>query len=359
MFLFRGGKASNGPSLMNIMMELRKCCNHPFLIRGMEQRIKELLDAHTAEAVNKQLVQSSGKLILLDKLLHKLGTNGHRVLIFSQMVRMLDILEDYLNYRKLQFERLDGGITGADRQAAIDRFSNPDSTAFIMLLSTRAGGLGLNLCCADTVIIYDSDWNPQNDLQAQARSHRIGQTKAVKVFRLVTRKTYEMSMFERASIKLGLDKALLNDQLEVTKGKKKLSAKEINTVLKHGAYALFEEEGDNGNSSFQASKQFEEASIDQILKEQSREIEYKPSQDAAAISNGFSKAAFVSEENGVKVDIDDPEFWSKVAGFKKEDVAADEADLKLGKGRISTRNIMDQNTVRKRRGGKSCYVLTY
>lgn len=292
-------------------------------------------------------MQSSGKLILLDKLLDKLGRNGHRVLIFSQMVRMLDILEDYLNYRKLEFERLDGGITGADRQAAIDRFSKPESTAFIMLLSTRAGGLGLNLCCADTVIIYDSDWNPQNDLQAQARSHRIGQTKAVKVFRLVTRKTYEMSMFERASIKLGLDKALLNDQLEATKTKKKMSAKEINNVLKHGAYALLEEDEEG-----ESSKQFEEATIEQILKEQSREVEYKPSQDAAAIANGFSKAAFISEENGVKVDIDDPEFWTKVAGFRKEDVAQDEADLVLGRGRISTRNIVDQNTVRKRRGGK-------
>ena len=107
------------------------------------------------------------------------------------------------------YERIDGRIRGNLRQEAIDRFSKPDSEKFVFLLCTRAGGLGINLTAADTVIIFDSDWNPQNDLQAQARCHRIGQSKAVKVYRLITRNSYEREMFDKASLKLGLDKAVL------------------------------------------------------------------------------------------------------------------------------------------------------
>ena len=123
---------------------------------------------------------------------------------------MLDILEEYCQLRQYKVARIDGQTRGSDRQEAIDAFSRPDSDYFIFLLSTRAGGLGINLTAADTVIIYDSDWNPQNDIQAQARCHRIGQDKAVKVYRLITNRTYEMEMFQRANLKLGLDKAVLN-----------------------------------------------------------------------------------------------------------------------------------------------------
>ena len=126
------------------------------------------------------------------------------------MVRMLDIIQDYLTMKGYAFERIDGGIKMGDRQAAIDRFSAPNSDRFIFLICTRAGGFGINLTAADTVIIYDSDWNPQNDIQAQARCHRIGQDKAVNVYRLITNRTYEMEMFQRANMKLGLDKAVLN-----------------------------------------------------------------------------------------------------------------------------------------------------
>lgn len=119
--------------------------------------------------------------MLLDKLLPKLQAEGHKVLIFSQMTTMLDILQRFLAARGFTYERIDGTIRGQDRQAAIDRFSAPGSDRFVFLLSTRAGGVGINLTAADTVIIYDSDWNPQNDIQAQARAHRIGQTEEVKV----------------------------------------------------------------------------------------------------------------------------------------------------------------------------------
>ena len=149
-------------------------------------------------------------MVLLDKLLPKLHSQGHRVLLFSQMVSMLNIIQDYLTIKGYSFERIDGNVKINDRQAAIDRFSAPGSDRFIFLICTRAGGVGINLTAADTVIIYDSDWNPQNDIQAQARCHRIGQDKAVKVYRLITSHTYEMGMFQKANLKLGLDKAVLN-----------------------------------------------------------------------------------------------------------------------------------------------------
>jgi SNF2 family DNA or RNA helicase len=125
-------------------------------------------------------------MILLDKLLPKLKIGNHKVLIFSQMTKMLDILEDYLNYYHYVYQRLDGTGNVATRKDAIEMFTN-DSHVLIFLLSTRAGGFGINLTVAHTVIIYDSDWNPQNDIQAQARCHRIGQPKDVKIFRSITR----------------------------------------------------------------------------------------------------------------------------------------------------------------------------
>lgn len=132
------------------------------------------------------MVAASGKFQLLDKMLAKLKEQGHRVLIFSQMTKMLDILEDYLHFKKYEYERLDGSIPADVRQERIDRFNMPNSGVFCFLLSTRAGGLGINLATADTVIIFDSDWNPHNDLQALSRCHRIGQDKKVMIYRFVS-----------------------------------------------------------------------------------------------------------------------------------------------------------------------------
>ena len=156
-FLYKGG-AKDGPSLSNLAMELRKCCNHPFLIKGAETELaKHFVDVSPEEI----LVKSSGKMTLLDKLLPKLQADGHRVLIFSQFRIMLNLIEDYMIQKGFLFDRVDGTITGRKRQAAIDRYSDPNSKIFAMLLSTRAGGVGINLTSADTVIIFDSDWNPQ------------------------------------------------------------------------------------------------------------------------------------------------------------------------------------------------------
>lgn len=168
-FLLRAAKGCVVPKLMNIQMELRKCCNHPYLIDGVEEREAELLSEELAIEnkglsvsdmtfkkawLERCLLQSSGKLVLLDKLLPKLRGEGHKVLIFSQMTRVLNILEDFCGYRKFNTERLDGSVTGSLRQAAIDRFNN-DEDSFVFLLSTRAGGVGINLCAADTCIIFD------------------------------------------------------------------------------------------------------------------------------------------------------------------------------------------------------------
>ena len=168
-------------------------------------------------------------------------------------------------------ERIDGGVRGNDRQASIDRFSRPDSDKFVFLLCTRAGGLGINLTAADTVIIYDSDWNPQNDIQAQARCHRIGQKQLVKVYRLITTKTYEAAMFERSSKKLGLDQAVLQSMSKKSAGataeedKPALSKKEIDSLLKYGAYDIFREDYNGGTA-------YDEQDIDQILERSSRTI---------------------------------------------------------------------------------------
>ncbi|KAF8976792.1 Chromodomain-helicase-DNA-binding protein 9 [Entomortierella lignicola] len=307
-FLKKGGSA--GPSLINIMMELRKCCIHPYLIAGAEDRIVAEKNAVTAEAQYQCLIEASGKLVLIDKLLRKLKEGGHKVLIFSQMTRCLDLLQDYLRGRAYPYERIDGSIRGDMRQAAIDRFSTtPDS--FVFLLCTRAGGVGINLTAADTVVIFDSDWNPQNDLQATARCHRIGQTKPVQIYRLVTRNTYEKEMFDRASIKLGLDKAVLqkmdvmpnaDDLSDMPKPPSSLSKKEVEELLKKGAYgALLDDD--------ETSAKFCEEDIDQILERRTTVIKHSGNEKGSV----FSKATFSSTPSGEEVDVNDPQFWDKWA----------------------------------------------
>ena len=152
-FLHRDKRPLDGPSITNLAMQLRKCCNHPFLLKGVEDEVK------TRNPKSKDielLVNSSGKFVLLDKLLPRLQADGHRVLLFSQFKIMLDIIEDYMHIRRFKFERIDGSITGMKRQAAIDRFQSKDNGGreqpFVMLLSTRAGGVGINLTAADTCV---------------------------------------------------------------------------------------------------------------------------------------------------------------------------------------------------------------
>ena len=172
------GKKEGKTRLLNLVMQLRKCANHPYLFDGAEPGPPYTTDMH--------LIENSGKMVLLDKLLARFKAQGSRVLLFSQMSRVLDIMEDYCNFRGHQYCRIDGNTDHEDRIASIDEYNRPGSEKFIFLLTTRAGGLGINLVTADIVILFDSDWNPQVDLQAMDRAHRIGQTKQVYVFRLIT-----------------------------------------------------------------------------------------------------------------------------------------------------------------------------
>ncbi|MEQ2221090.1 Chromodomain-helicase-DNA-binding protein 9, partial [Ilyodon furcidens] len=340
-FLAKGAGQSNMPNLVNTMMELRKCCNHPYLIKGAEEKILEdFREVHSPTAADfhlQAMVQSAGKLVLIDKLLPKMKAGGHKVLIFSQMVRCLDILEDYLIQKRYLYERIDGRVRGNLRQAAIDRFSKPDLDRFVFLLCTRAGGLGINLTAADTCIIFDSDWNPQNDLQAQARCHRIGQNKAVKVYRLITRNSYEREMFDRASLKLGLDKAVLqsmsgrdNSLGGGTGGgaaQQQLSKKEIEDLLRRGAYGAIMDEEDEG-------AKFCEEDIDQILQRRTKTITI----ESEGRGSTFAKASFVASGNRTDISLDDPNFWDKWA--KKADI-----DMDMVNGRNSL--VIDTPRVRK------------
>ncbi|KAH6794585.1 DNA helicase INO80-like protein [Perilla frutescens var. hirtella] len=180
-------------NLMNIVIQLRKVCNHPELF----ERNEGSSYFHFGEITSSL---DSGKLQTLDILLKRLRAENHRVLLFAQMTKMLNILEDYMNYRKYRYLRLDGSSTIMDRRDMVKDFQHR-SDIFVFLLSTRAGGLGINLTAADTVIFYESDWNPTLDLQAMDRAHRLGQTKDVTVYRLICKETVEEKILQRASQK--------------------------------------------------------------------------------------------------------------------------------------------------------------
>ncbi|KAG0339177.1 hypothetical protein BG004_006931 [Podila humilis] len=200
----RASKTVSNMKLLNVAMQLRKVCNHPFLFDWPIDRRTNL------PVVSEELLNSSGKMLVLNRILPPLFERGHKVLIFSQFTTMLDIIEDWAeNYKSWPCCRIDGTVKQDDRRRQIAEFnSSPQLKLF--LLSTRAGGLGINLTSADTVIIFDSDWNPQMDLQAQDRVHRIGQTKPVMIYRLVTANTFESKIIERAASKRKLEKLVIH-----------------------------------------------------------------------------------------------------------------------------------------------------
>ncbi|EKM61557.1 uncharacterized protein PHACADRAFT_248237 [Phanerochaete carnosa HHB-10118-sp] len=219
------GKKEGKTRLMNMVMQLRKVTCHPYLFDGAEPGPPYTTDEH--------LIENSGKMVILDKLLNSMKAKGSRALIFSQMSRMLDILEDYCLFRGYKYCRIDGSTAHDDRITAIDEYNKPGSEKFIFLLTTRAGGLGINLTTADIVVLYDSDWNPQADLQAMDRAHRIGQTKQVYVFRYVTEGSVEERMLERAAQKLRLDQLVI--QQGRTQTSKAANKEELLEMITHGA----------------------------------------------------------------------------------------------------------------------------
>uniref|UniRef100_A0A673JSQ5 Chromodomain-helicase-DNA-binding protein 2-like n=1 Tax=Sinocyclocheilus rhinocerous TaxID=307959 RepID=A0A673JSQ5_9TELE len=289
------GTRGSSSGFLNVVMELKKCCNHGFLIKQPEEVENEKTQEHL-----QNLVRGSGKLVLLHKLLTRLRERGNRVLIFSQMVRMLDILAEYLSLNRYPFQRLDGSIKGELRKQALDHFNAEGSEDFCFLLSTRAGGLGINLASADTVVIFDSDWNPQNDLQAQARAHRIGQKKQVNIYRLVTKGTVEEDIIERAKKKMVLDHLVIQrmdttgrtvlDNSSANSNSNPFSKEELTAILKFGAEDLFKEpEGEESEP--------QEMDIDEILRlAETRESDQGSSATDELLSQ-FKVANFTMDES--------------------------------------------------------------
>ncbi|KAJ2503271.1 hypothetical protein IWW47_002906, partial [Coemansia sp. RSA 2052] len=192
-------------SLTNVLMEVRMLASHPYNLPNVEPRFASPAESHA------QMVAASGKLRLLHALLPELRRRGHRALVFAQFKRTLDILEDYLDAERIACARIDGDTPARLRQAAVDRFNAPGSPLLVFLLSTRTGGTGLNLTGADVVVVYDCDFNPQADIQAVARAHRIGQTRPVTVLKLVTENSAEERIVRRATRKLLIDHLVIGN----------------------------------------------------------------------------------------------------------------------------------------------------
>ncbi|PLW09074.1 hypothetical protein PCANC_23943 [Puccinia coronata f. sp. avenae] len=206
-------RSVNQMKLLNMVMQLRKVCNHPWLFDWP-------IDPKTGEQlVGQGLISASGKMLLLDKLLKGLFDRGHKVLVFSQFTSMLDIIQDWATeLKRWKVCRIDGVTRQESRREQMKEFNEGQgpNACHLFLLSTRAGGVGINLVAADTVILFDSDWNPQQDLQAQDRVHRIGQTKPVLVFRLVSGNTIESKMLEKAGQKRKLETLVIGNGFDLT-----------------------------------------------------------------------------------------------------------------------------------------------
>uniref|UniRef100_A0A8C7NPC5 SWI/SNF related BAF chromatin remodeling complex subunit ATPase 2 n=1 Tax=Oncorhynchus mykiss TaxID=8022 RepID=A0A8C7NPC5_ONCMY len=196
-------------TLMNTIMQLKKICNHPYMFPHIEESFAEHLGFPNGVISGHELYRASGKFELLDRILPKLHVTNHRVLLFCQMTSLMTIMEDYFAYRNFLYLRLDGTTKSEDRAALLKKFNEKGSQYFVFLLSTRAGGLGLNLQAADTVVIFDSDWNPHQDLQAQDRAHRIGQKNEVRVLRLCTVNSVEEKILAAAKYKLNVDQKVI------------------------------------------------------------------------------------------------------------------------------------------------------
>ena len=225
--------------LVNTLMQLRKCCNHPYLFPGIEPGPPFLDGPH--------LVENAGKLAVVDKLVEKLlvekKCEKNQILIFSQMTKMLDILDDYLRFKQIPHCRIDGSTASSDRQAMIDDFTAPETDKQVFLLSTRAGGLGINLVSANFVFLFDADFNPQSDLQAIDRAHRIGQKRPVTVYRFVSKSTVEEKITEKAAKKMLIDKLVIQKgQFGGKKREEEVSKDEMAHILKFGVSELFSTE---------------------------------------------------------------------------------------------------------------------
>ncbi|XP_029631010.1 chromodomain-helicase-DNA-binding protein 5 isoform X9 [Salmo trutta] len=369
----KGG--GNQVSLLNIMMDLKKCCNHPYLfpVAAMEAPVLP-----NGSYDGNQLVKSSGKLTLLQKMLKKLKDEGHRVLIFSQMTKMLDLLEDFLEYEGYKYERIDGGITGGLRQEAIDRFNAPGAQQFCFLLSTRAGGLGINLATADTVIIYDSDWNPHNDIQAFSRAHRIGQNKKVMIYRFVTRASVEERITQVAKRKMMLTHLVVRPGLGSKTGS--MSKQELDDILKFGTEELFKDEmeaaaramgshqklwdikdGDEGSVIH-----YDDNAISKLLDRSQNATEDTEIQNMNEYLSSFKVAQYVVKDEDVEEEPQreiikqeenvDPDYWEKLLRHHYEQQQEDLA-RNLGKGKRIRKQVNYNDTSQEDQDNHSEYSV--
>ncbi|KAF1833747.1 hypothetical protein BDW02DRAFT_370542 [Decorospora gaudefroyi] len=307
-------KQQERANLSNILMQLRKCLCHPFVYsREIEER------SDVAAVSHRNLVEASAKLTLLEMLLPKLKERGHRVLIFSQFLDMLSIIEDFLDGMQLAYQRLDGSMGSLEKQKRIDQFNAPDSPLFAFLLSTRAGGVGINLATADTVIILDPDWNPHQDLQAIARAHRIGQKKKVLCLQLATRASVEEKIMQMGKKKMALDKVVVKDL-----DRDDPEDEDVESVLKFGAAELFKDDGTDTDI------RYDDASVDKLLDRSQIENTKTGDDDSAESQFGFARI-WVNEKGALQDDFDtvdeevapDPGVWDKILKERQAAAAAE------------------------------------
>ncbi|XP_063041546.1 chromodomain-helicase-DNA-binding protein 4a isoform X2 [Engraulis encrasicolus] len=354
----RGG--GNQVSLLNVVMDLKKCCNHPYLFPAAAMEAPKMPNGMYEGTA---LTKSAGKLLLLHKMMRKLKDGGHRVLIFSQMTKMLDLLEDFLENEGYKYERIDGSITGGQRQEAIDRFNAPGALQFAFLLSTRAGGLGINLATADTVIIYDSDWNPHNDIQAFSRAHRIGQNKKVMIYRFVTKASVEERITQVAKKKMMLTHLVVRPGLGSKTGS--MSKQELDDILKFGTEELFKDElsADGENKEEDSTViHYDDKAVDRLLDRNQDATEDTEIQSMNEYLSSFKVAQYVvkdedEEEEEVQREIIkqeesvDPDYWEKLLRHHYEQQQEDLA-RNLGKGKRIRKQVNYNDGSQEDRGSR-------
>ncbi|KAF2274723.1 uncharacterized protein EI97DRAFT_434949 [Westerdykella ornata] len=328
----RSLKQQEKANLSNILMQLRKCLCHPFVYsREIEERTDIQAISH------RNLVEASAKLQLLELLLPKLQQRGHRVLIFSQFLDMLSIIEDFLDGMQMAYQRLDGTMGSLEKQKRIDQFNAPDSPLFAFLLSTRAGGVGINLATADTVIILDPDFNPHQDIQAISRAHRIGQKKKVLCFQLMTRSSVEEKIVQIGRKKMALDHVVV-EQLDA----EDLEDKDLESILRHGAAELFQDDGADHDI------RYDEASIEKLLDRSQIENTKTGADDSADSQFSFARV-WANDQGALEDTLDttdevvapDPGVWDKILK-ERQAAAAAEALARaeaLGRGKRARMNV--------------------
>jgi superfamily II DNA or RNA helicase len=312
-------------SLNNILMQLRKCLCHPFIYsKAIEERTTD------PDVTHRNLVDAAGKLQLLELMLPKLQKRGHRVLVFSQFLENLDVMEDFLDGLGLPHRRLDGRMSSLEKQKMIDDYNAENSPYFAFLLSTRSGGVGINLATADTVIIMDPDFNPHQDMQALSRAHRIGQKNKVLVFQLMVRGSAEEKIMQIGKKKMVLDHVII-DRMTAEDD----DGQDLESILRHGAQALFE--NDDSKDVIYTSE-----SVDKLLDRSQTEQATTPNDNTH--NSGFSFARVwanddESMDDRLHVTEDDPTMntktWEKILQAR-ERAAAEEARKKaenLGRGK--------------------------